>query len=101
MNKETKSRLNTLGTVALWVGAALIVATMAYFAGAFKSVATGFFWYDVGRLCHFIYKSLIVPCSLLYVGIVLARLFQSWLFPTKVEESMLASVTDLLEVAMK
>ena len=97
MNDETKACLKTLGTVVLWIVAALIVATMAYYVGAFRSVATGFFWYDVRRLLHFTYESVIVPCCLFYVGVVLTGLFKSWLFPTKKEESISVSVTELQE----
>ena len=97
INEEVKERLKVLGTVAWIITAILIVATIAYYLGAFKPTATGYFWYDVRRLFYFIFDTMIVPSCLLYVGFVLAKLFKSWLFPAKDEDHIPESVKELQE----
>ena len=96
MNEEKKARLNTLGTVASITVSVTFAAMIAYFFGAFKPMATGYFWYDVKCLLNFVYNSVIVPCCLFYAGVVLSKLFRSWLFPNK-EAHIPASIEELKE----
>lgn len=95
ISEEIKGHLKILASAAWIFATALTIAIIAYHLGAFKSVATGYFWYDVRRLLHFIYELLIVPCCLFYAGVGLVKLILSWL-PEK-EEQVPDSVKELRE----